>query len=302
MPALCLVGVDVLFARPSSRRRIPGPLGSARRVTSVRALAAARDVLAAGNGVVLHMLPPTPGGCCREGVLAAIPGGLPAPRPAHTTKPAPTGEYAAHGGAARRRTDALVDPLSCGDSLILLSALRLKSSRPRLVRLVIVLALPLLAACGQHDAGEHLFPLEPGREWQYRVVRTTMDGTRELRHVVRAVEVPSDSELSGLRMTLDGRSLRYARTAEGLFRLGDGAAGSTRHAGPAPGAPRLVLPDAVAAGATWQSRDVTSVLENTGPPWETLFRIRCRCRCTTKSCATMPRSRRRAGVSNTACW
>ncbi len=153
------------------------------------------------------------------------------------------------------------------------SALRLKPSRPRHARLVILLVLPLFAACGQDDAGERLFPLEPGREWQYRVVRTTMDGTRELRHVVRAVAVPSGSELSGLRMTLDGRSLRYARTAEGLFRLGDDAAGSTRHAGPAPGAPRLVLPDAVAAGATWQSRDVTSVLENTGPPWETLFRI-----------------------------
>ncbi len=149
----------------------------------------------------------------------------------------------------------------------------MKPSCPRYVRLLVLSALTLLAACGQHDAGERLFPLEPGREWQYRVVRTTMDGTRELRHVVRAVDVPPGSELSGLRTTLDGRRLRYVRTAEGLFRLGDDATGGARRAGPASGAPRLVLPDATAPGTTWQSPEVTSVLENTGPPWETLFRI-----------------------------
>lgn len=149
----------------------------------------------------------------------------------------------------------------------------MKPSRSCYARLAALLALPLLTACGPGDAGGSLFPLEPGREWQYRVVRTTMDGTRELRHVIRAVEVPPGSDLSGMRATLDGRRLRYVRTAEGLFRLGDDHARNARRAGAGSGAPRLVLPRAPAAGASWQSRDVTSVLENTGPPWETLFRI-----------------------------
>jgi len=273
MQALCLVGVDVHFARPSSRRRYHGPVGPARRVASVRALAAARDVLAADNGVVLHMLPPAPGGYCREGALAAIPGGLPAPRPAHTTKPTPTGEYAARFRAVNGNTSASANPLSCGDAPNCRRVPRLKPFRPRHARLAALLVVPLLAACGQDDVGERLFPLEPGREWQYRVVRTTMDGTRELRHIVRAVDVPPGSELSGLRTTLDGRRLRYVRTSEGLFRLGDDAMGNGGRDGPGSGAPRLVLPDTPAPGARWQSRDITSVLENTGPPWETLFRI-----------------------------
>jgi hypothetical protein len=149
----------------------------------------------------------------------------------------------------------------------------LKPFCPRHARLAALLVVPLLAACGQHDADDRLFPLDPGREWQYRVVLTTMDGTRELRHVVRTLNVPPGSELSGLRATLDGRRLRYVRTSEGLFRLGNDAA---RHGGRdahGSGAPRLVLPDTPAPGSRWQSRDVTSVLENTGPPWETLFRI-----------------------------
>ncbi|MEQ8661206.1 MAG: hypothetical protein RLW62_10345 [Gammaproteobacteria bacterium] len=136
------------------------------------------------------------------------------------------------------------------------------SRRPQVLRTISLCTLLAAATgCERTPGDPHWFPLEPGRVWQYRVERTTMDGTRALRHVVHSARVPADSGLAGLRRTLDGRRLRYVRTAQGLFRID------------AHGDRELVLPPAPAALASWQGSSTTSVLENTGPPWETLFRI-----------------------------
>ncbi|MEQ8234876.1 MAG: hypothetical protein RKL32_24455, partial [Gammaproteobacteria bacterium] len=126
---------------------------------------------------------------------------------------------------------------------------------------VLVLAALLAAGCNDAPPYAYWFPLAPGRVWQYQVERTTMDGTRALRHVVHSVAVPPGSALTGLRRTLDGREIGYTRADAGLFRIDPR------------GARALVLPDDVTPGTSWQAPTTTSVLENTGPPWETLFRI-----------------------------
>lgn len=126
----------------------------------------------------------------------------------------------------------------------------------------------VLGACGNERPANY-FPLDPGRHWQYRVERTTMDGTRELRHAVATRAAPPD--YAGIRETLGGALYYYVRDDEGLWRVApdrQAATGSRTATGP-----ELVLPATPDVGRAWQGKTTTAVLENTGPPWETLFRI-----------------------------
>jgi len=134
-----------------------------------------------------------------------------------------------------------------------------------------VLALLLLAGCERATPSADYFPLEPGRHWQYRVERTTMDGSTELRHAVRAVAVPPGLGIDAMRETLGGLRYLYVIDDDGIFRIGAAEAGPRQGVGDVPR--ELVLPHPVGAASTWQTWSQTTVLENTGPPWETLFRI-----------------------------
>ena len=73
-----------------------------------------------------------------------------------------------------------------------------------------------------------------------------------------------------LRVTLDGRPYLYAIDTQGIFRLNPPAAD---RAGPDHAEPALILPHDFATRPDWQTWSVTAALENSGPPWETLFRI-----------------------------
>ncbi|MGR8918292.1 MAG: TapB family protein [Gammaproteobacteria bacterium] len=136
----------------------------------------------------------------------------------------------------------------------------------RLAQLGLLALAACLAACGDGGVGSPYFPLEPGRNWQYRVVRTTMDGTTELRHAIRTVAPPQG--FAAARKTLDGRVLLYTVDAAGVHRIEPQA-----EQGSAAWRRSMVLPHEIAADTTWQAPGRTAVLENTGPPWETLFRI-----------------------------
>jgi len=131
--------------------------------------------------------------------------------------------------------------------------------------------LSTLTGCERPTPAASYFPLEPGRGWQYRVERTTMDGSTELRHAVRAVAVPPGLGIDAMRETLSGLRYFYAIDDDGIFRIGARAGGPRQGAGDV--SRELVLPHAVDATSTWQTWSQTTVLENTGPPWETLFRI-----------------------------
>lgn len=126
-----------------------------------------------------------------------------------------------------------------------------------------------LCACGRTADSERYFPLAPGFAWHYRIERTTMDGTTELRHAVATRAVPERLAASGMRETLAGQRYLYHVTPEGVFRTAGAAAGG------APDAvePAMVLPATLTPTRTWRVHSHTSVLENTGPPWESLFRM-----------------------------
>jgi len=132
---------------------------------------------------------------------------------------------------------------------------------------LLVLALGLVLGGCDGAPGGTFFPLEAGRHWHYRVERTTMDGTRELRYAVSSLPATDfEGTRAAVRATVDGRRSFYREEADGIYRLGvlpTAAAGGRE----------LVLPRPLAADSNWRARTTTSVLENTGPPWETLFRI-----------------------------
>lgn len=126
-----------------------------------------------------------------------------------------------------------------------------------------------LAGCGEDNGPQRYFPLAPGHHWQYRIERTTMDGTQHIRHAVWTAPVPATLGVNGLRETLGGQRLHYVVDADGIERVALPPAGA-----PADGQARvLVLPATLAPEVRWQAPGATTVLENTGPPWETLFRV-----------------------------
>lgn len=129
-----------------------------------------------------------------------------------------------------------------------------------------------LTGCRNADHTTSYFPVEPGHEWQYRVQRSTMDGTEELRHIVRSIAPPAQmAGITGAKAGLDGRTTFYTSDAQGVYRLAP--AGPAERSGPAT-ISELVLPHTPTADSTWRSPARTSLLESSAPPWETLFRVR----------------------------
>jgi len=135
---------------------------------------------------------------------------------------------------------------------------------------LLLLTAALLAGCGEDSGVEHYFPLAAGMHWQYRVERITMDGAHELRHVV-STRPPSSyaGTRAAVRETPDGTRYFYRRTAAGIERVGErGADGRALDV-----AGELILPAQLEPHAAWTTATTTSVLENSGPPWESLFRL-----------------------------
>ncbi len=147
--------------------------------------------------------------------------------------------------------------------------IRLPHACPRRLGATALLAA-LLSACGEPASVERFFPLEPGQTWIYRVERTTMDGTAQMRHAITSLVPPtSPPGISAARESLGGQRYLYRIDERGVWRLDS----PREDADAAATTPQLVLPRGLAPTSSWQSESRTSVLENTGPPWETLFRI-----------------------------
>lgn len=141
------------------------------------------------------------------------------------------------------------------------------NNRPRAAVAALLVAL---GACDEGPAS--YFPLDPDRYWQYDVVRTTMDGRKNQKYLI---ETQAPREWNGatvhVRQTVDGHQFYYREHADGINRVArklntEATASATEPA-------VLVLPRSPAVGDSWRQLSHTAVLENTGPPWETLFRI-----------------------------
>lgn len=127
----------------------------------------------------------------------------------------------------------------------------------------------LLVGCGQ---GGDVFPTEAGHTWLYRGHAVTMDGKFERIYPVRSTAPTQFREETVFpHVTINGRRYFYAVREDGIWRV-------ARQWGPDKEVvpylkPGLVVPSPEGA-SEWQGRTVTQVLEITGPPQETLFKVR----------------------------
>jgi len=135
---------------------------------------------------------------------------------------------------------------------------------------VLVVLIAVLGACDNGPA--NYFPLDPDRYWQYDVVRTTMDGRNKQKYLI---ETRPAREWNGhhvqVRQTVDGHLFFYREHADGINRVARKLRAEAAVTATDPAV--LVLPRSPVVGASWRQASHTAVLENTGPPWETLFRI-----------------------------
>ncbi len=126
----------------------------------------------------------------------------------------------------------------------------------------------MLTACGQ--AAPDYYPLTPGHWWQYDMRLHTMDGERRAKQVVRNVgRREEQGQQVYFRESSSGLLSRYQITQTGIQR--SIVSEFTEHQ-PVAFATVLGLP--LKQGTEWTGSITTSVLEKTGPPQDTLFRIR----------------------------
>lgn len=136
----------------------------------------------------------------------------------------------------------------------------------------IILSLWLLLTCGCSSEDIEFYPLSAGRIWHYKLVKTTMDGTFEQKFI--AETLPPFQWLGTSSVPLvsaGGEQYLYQHTAQAIQRVAFKPRDSIAFV--AHTEPYVVLPKNQAVGNTWQQVSHTQLLENTGPPWETLFRI-----------------------------
>lgn len=148
-----------------------------------------------------------------------------------------------------------------------------RTSWPSRHAVPLLLALTaLLAGCGQDRAQGGYFPLQPGYSWQYRVLRTTMDGARELRHALSVPEpAPNAPADLHVRATLDGQRTLYRDTEDGIYRVGIERRRGRRL--PEDEEQQLVLPRDLDAAREWRGKSTTQLIESSAAPWESLFRV-----------------------------
>lgn len=140
----------------------------------------------------------------------------------------------------------------------------------KLLRAAVVALLFTLGACDRDPAS--YFPLDPDHYWQYDVVRTTMDGSKKQKYLIET-QVPREwnGATVHVRQTVDGHQFFYRELADGIRRVARKLNSEATATATEPAV--LVLPRSPAVGASWRQLSHTAALENTGPPWETLFRI-----------------------------
>ncbi|MFT4583078.1 MAG: hypothetical protein ACI915_001162 [Gammaproteobacteria bacterium] len=127
-----------------------------------------------------------------------------------------------------------------------------------------------LAGCGEGEVD--YFPLDSNRYWQYRIERTTMDGAVTQKYLLKALpaQILYETDVVAKR-TVDGHQYFYRRDELGIHRIAHKLRDQPEIEADMPAV--LILPHELQVGFSWEQRSVTSVLENSGPPWETLFRL-----------------------------
>lgn len=116
------------------------------------------------------------------------------------------------------------------------------------------------------------FPLEPGRHWQYKIEKNTMDGRVTQKYLLETVPPKDFNGVTvGAKQTLNGHQFYYRVDERGVSRVGYQLNGTSSIQSQTP--TLLVLPRDLHVGQSWQQPTQTSALESSGAPWETLFRV-----------------------------
>jgi hypothetical protein len=140
---------------------------------------------------------------------------------------------------------------------------------------LVMSALAMAPGCSNEDPLTRYFPAQQGTRWIYRLQRTTMDGTRVRPYYVEhrgTIALDVDGALYEEQRTFDGNRYFYRLDPDlGWLRLAvQSATEDTPRFLPEPW---LVMPTRLEAGHQWRQVTPVRVLEKTGPPQETLFRV-----------------------------
>lgn len=135
---------------------------------------------------------------------------------------------------------------------------------------IIIASLLLLAACGREE--NSFFPLGEGRSWHYDVSKTTMDGSFKQKYIVQSLAKQNWQGSDSVPVvSAAGEQYLYQESSSGVHRVAFRGQEDSHFV--AHSKPQIVLPNILQPGSEWQQLSYTKLLENTGPPWETLFRI-----------------------------
>ena len=116
------------------------------------------------------------------------------------------------------------------------------------------------------------FPLTEGYRWSYQVTHTTMDGSRQQKYLLTNNGMKEvNGEEVYVRRSLDGTELYYRQEDTGIIYLG--SADTTGLHPVYSEDRRLVLAFPLAEETSWEEMTVTRLLEKSGPPQKTEFKI-----------------------------
>ena len=86
---------------------------------------------------------------------------------------------------------------------------------------LLVLTSLALGGCQRGASASEYFPLTTGTAWQYRIVRSTMDGMRQQRYAIAVVAPALHTDPSvRIRETLDGQRFYYRLEDGAVYRVG----------------------------------------------------------------------------------
>jgi hypothetical protein len=137
-------------------------------------------------------------------------------------------------------------------------------------KLILLLLSLLITACS--DSEQSYFPLEKGVKWQYDVSLINRDGISNQKYILNNL---GESELNGepvyLKQSFDGTILYYSNSDNGIQYLGKADSNNINFNFKEE--KKQVIPDKIDVGTVWEELTTTKLLQKTGPPQKTLFKI-----------------------------
>lgn len=145
-----------------------------------------------------------------------------------------------------------------------------KMNKPRVSRLIIFILIWLCTSCA--DNNDSYFPLTKGLKWQYDVALITRDGLSNQKYMFHNLgEKDFENKPVFLRESIDGTISYYSNIDDEIRYLGNIDSHSLN--AKFIENKKIILPKELAIGTSWLDATSTKLLQKTGPPQKTLFKI-----------------------------